>query len=307
MMSLADIRQSFRGGIRLNEPLASYTSFGVGGACDYFFEPLSPGELPGLLRHLGARTMPFILVARGCNMLISDEGFRGAAICLERGCGGVHLRGGVDEERIVVAGAGARLARLIDFCVQNGIAGMEGFAGIPGTVGGAVTDPEDRSFLPLVEEVELVRGGEIMKIIGPGPGLTLRTGPEARDVILSVTIGLTAGKRDELLRGRRNALLRRNAERPLNMPKAGAAFRDPPGRRATDLLRDSGCAGMRSGGAVAAESHPNYIVTSGGSRAADVAALLRTMQARVRERTGVGLSLLARPVGFHGHFPEEAG
>ncbi len=307
MIMLADIRRAFRGSIRLNEPLAGYTAFGVGGSSDFFFEPVSPADTVELLRSLAEHQVPLVLVARGCNLLVSDEGFRGAAVSLERACGGIVLQAGAGTERLVTAGAGARLARLVDFCVQHGVAGLERFAGLAGTVGGACLDDtgDGASFRALADEITFARAG---RAITAGPsGAALRTALEApaRDVILSVRLRLTAASTAGLLRLRREVLVRRVAAQGMNVPAAGAAFRDLPGRRAVELLREAGCAGMRCGAAVADLSWPNAIVNTGKARAADVMALLKAMQGAVRSRCQVELPLLARPVGFTGQSVRE--
>jgi UDP-N-acetylmuramate dehydrogenase len=184
---------------------------------------------------------------------------------------------------------------VIDFCVVHGVAGLERFAGLPGTVAGAVVDPgvAGPAFPPLVAAVELLRAGE------PGTIRCPASAARRGEVVVSVTLRLRRGRTADLLRVRRNVLLERNAERPLNMP-GGTGFRDPAGGKAVELLRAAGCAGMRAGGALASERYPNCIVAAGGARADDVLALLRKMRDAVRDRMGVVLTLQARTAGFDG-------
>ena len=133
MVSISDLKTVFRGSIRINEPLAQYTSMKVGGPVDYYLDPADRDDLIAIVLFLRQHAFPTIVIGRGSNLLVSDEGLRGAAISVERILSDVSVEGD-----IVRAESGARLTKLADFCIQNGFAGIEWAAGIPGTVGGGV-------------------------------------------------------------------------------------------------------------------------------------------------------------------------
>ena len=134
MIALDDIRKSFRGRIALNEPMVKYTTFRIGGPADIYLEPLDKEDALALITYLRRESVPYVLMGNGSNILVSDKGIRGAAVNLEVGFNYAHNK----PDGTVVAGAGIKLAKFVDFCISNGYAGAEMLAGIPGTLGGAV-------------------------------------------------------------------------------------------------------------------------------------------------------------------------
>ena len=133
MVSVEDIRKVFHGHVAVAEPLAKYTSFRIGGPADFYLEPVDKFDLIEVVRFFKKLDYRFMIIGKGSNLLISDKGFRGAAINLEEGLGNVHI-----ERDTIIADAGVRLSKFVDFCIQHEKAGIEMLAGIPGTVGGAV-------------------------------------------------------------------------------------------------------------------------------------------------------------------------
>jgi UDP-N-acetylmuramate dehydrogenase len=218
------------------------------------------------------------MVARGSNVLVSDHGFRGAALSLERGCGFVHLQSAVGHERLVVAGGGVRLAKVVEFCTIHGIGGIQQFAGKRGTVGG------------------LISTGELSGIVLD----TVSADASGTQVILSATLNLKDGEPAELYRNQRLALLQRNAECPLNIPGSGLAFRDPENGKAVQHLLDASCGGITVGGAMSHRDHPNLVINTGTAAPDDILNLVTEMKERTLRQTGIDLQLLIRPVGFHG-------
>src|SRR3990172_3931845 len=118
MVSLDEIRKFFRGNIGLSQPLASFTTFRIGGPADYYVEPLDKGDVVSVITYFQANAFPFMIIGNASNLLISDEGYHGAVINLESALGDLHKEGD-----FVVVGAGARLVKFVDFCVQRGLGG----------------------------------------------------------------------------------------------------------------------------------------------------------------------------------------
>ena len=132
MISISEIQSIFKGKIALNEPLARYTTFRIGGEADYYVEPSDAEDVINIVKYANTHTIPYYVMGNGSNILISDEGIKGIVINLESAFN--YLK---TENGLVIAGAGVKLAKFVDYCIQNSFAGNEMIAGIPATVGGA--------------------------------------------------------------------------------------------------------------------------------------------------------------------------
>lgn len=284
MVDVGELRRLVRGPVRLSESLGPFSALGVGGSADFYLEPARREDLLATLQYLMRRSVPVILVRRRANFLASDDGFRGAAVNVETALGGVTAEG-----TLVRAEAGVPLARLVDFAVGRSLGGLEALAGEPGTVGGALVRgvPLLRSMLQSVE----IFDGERERTAGPDE---LRSST----LLLAATLRLAEVPAEKLMRARREQLLDRNRRTPLNLPNGTVAFRDPDGASAARLIEEAGLRGMRHGGAMLSERHANVVLNTGRATAADVAALLRTVQRTVAQKLHRRLELQTTLVGF---------
>jgi UDP-N-acetylmuramate dehydrogenase len=296
MISVDDIRKFFRGHIAVAEPLGKYTSFRIGGPADFYLEPVDKFDLIEVVRFFKRFDYRFMIIGKGSNLLISDSGFRGAAINLEEGMGKVIL-----ESDIVVADAGVRLSKFVDFCIQHEKKGVEMLAGIPGTIGGAVimnAGAYGGEISDHLVEVEIYRDDAIQKVIKAGAGFSYRRSGFARDVILNASFKLPQGNLAELLQRRRELLLKRNQSQPLNLPNSGSMFKNPEGAFAAKLVEDAGLKGKQIGEAQISERHGNFIVNHGSATAQDVLDLVKLARKKVFERSGIKLELEVKLIGF---------
>jgi UDP-N-acetylmuramate dehydrogenase len=235
----------------------------------------------------------------GANVLVPDRGLDAVVVHLDGELAAIEV-----TPPLVTAGGGAALPKLVRATIDAGLAGLESLGGIPSTVGGALAmnagahGQEILDVLTWAEVVEAdgtvrwlaraaVEGGYRWSSLGRGRIVT-RAGLEL------------AGADGEALRERaRQARERRLAALP-SEPSAGSVFRNPPGDFAGRLLEEAGCKGLRQGAALVSEKHANVVVNPGGATAADVRALLREMARRVRERSGVRLTLELKVLGPDG-------
>ncbi len=304
MVSINDIKQLFHGYIAINEPLGKYTSMRVGGPADYYIEPADKGDLVAIVKYFQQNSFPYMMLGRGSNVLVSDDGIRGAAINLESGVSAVRMHGD-----IVVAESGARLNKFVDFCIQNSLAGVEMLSGIPGTIGGAVVmnagahggETADHCI-----EVEVLRNGTVVTVKKTDAQFSYRKSGFGEDVVLSATFSLPKGDKEELLRKRREYILKRNETQPLELPNSGSMFKNPPHSFAAKLIEQAGLKGKRIGGAQISEKHANFIVNLGEAKAADILRLIELAQRTVYQNTGVMLELEVKTVGFPQEEKEKA-
>jgi UDP-N-acetylmuramate dehydrogenase len=237
-----------------------------------------------------------MIIGKGSNLLISDTGFRGAAINLEEGMGKLTF-----ESDIVVADAGVRLSKFVDFCIQHEKKGVEMLAGIPGTIGGAVimnAGAYGGEISDHLVEVEIYRDDAIQKVKKAEAGFSYRRSGFARDVVLNASFKLPQGGLAELLQRRRELLLKRNQSQPLNLPNSGSMFKNPEGTFAAKLVEEAGLKGKQIGEAQISERHGNFIVNHGGATAQDVLNLVTLARNKVFERTGIKLELEVKLIGF---------
>jgi len=296
LISLTDIKQFFKGNIFLNEPLNRFTTFRIGGEADYLVEPADSDDLLSMVKYCNSKSMPFYVMGNGSNILISDEGIRGVVINLETGFN--YIR---NEDGVIVSGAGAKLAKFVDFCIQNNLSGVEMIAGIPATVGGALImnagcyGGETSTY---VTEVTVIRSEKILNLSKEACGFVYRNSNLKDTVIMQAKFKLPAGDKDELLKLRKEFLLKRNESQPVEIPNAGCIFKNPKGTHAAVLIEECGLKGMSVGGAMVSPKHANFIVNNGAATANDVLELVRKIQKTVKDTKGIELNLEVKLVGF---------
>ena len=296
MVSVDDIRKVFRGHVAVAEPLGKYTSFRIGGPADFYLEPVDKFDLIEVVRFFRKLDYRFMIIGKGSNLLISDNGFRGAAINLEEGLGKVRT-----ESDLIVADAGVRLSKFVDYCIQQEKSGVEMLAGIPGTIGGAVimnAGAYGGEISDHLVEVEIYRDDAIKKIEKAEAGFSYRKSGFGRDVVLNASFKLPKGSLSQLLQRRRELLLKRNQSQPLNLPNSGSMFKNPQGTFAAKLVEEAGLKGKQIGGAQISERHGNFIVNEGGANASDVLDLVKLARKKVMEKSGIKLELEVKLVGF---------
>ncbi len=296
MIDIETLKGSFHGGLRLAEPLAKHTSFRIGGPADLYLEPRDAADVVAAVTYLRGHDIPFVVLGNGSNVLVADEGVRGAVVSLEEGFSYVRRDG--DD---IVAGAGIRLAQFVDFCIQEGMQGVEMLAGIPGTLGGAIIMNAGAYGGEIGEHcvtVQVVRGAELLTIARRDAGFAYRTSALQHDIVVSARFRFAAGEADAMRTMRRETMLRRNATQPVQLPNAGSIFKNPPGQFAARLIEECGLKGTKRGGAEVSTLHANFIVNRENASARDVLDLIATVRAAVLERTGVRLELEVKLVGF---------
>jgi UDP-N-acetylmuramate dehydrogenase len=278
-----------------NEPMRRHTSWRVGGPADLFYEPASVAELQEILASLPSG-VPLLWLGLGSNLLVRDGGVRGVVIAtgalpreLER------LDGGR-----VRAGAGLPCALLARQCVRWQLGPAAFFAGIPGSVGGALAmnagafGGETWTHVERVATID--RAGKLHDRERGEFTVGYRSvqGPPT-EWFLSATFALAPDATTSS--GLKAMLTRRNATQPLRLPSCGSVFRNPPGDHAGRLIESAGLKGSRIGGAVVSEKHANFIVNDGDATAADVEQLIERVRTEVEKASGLRLELEVRVVG----------
>jgi UDP-N-acetylmuramate dehydrogenase len=280
-----------------NEPMSKHTSWRVGGPADLFFRPLDANDLAAFLQSLEA-DVPVVWVGLGSNLLVRDGGLRAAVIETFGAFGELDRLNQTD----VWVGAGVSCAKLAKQCVRWGLGPAEFFAGIPGTMGGALAMNAGAfggETWPHVVEVEVIgRDGTIRT----RPAAEYRIGyrkclpPVAGEGFLAARLrfGPRADADDAPIRA---LLERRRATQPIGEWSCGSVFTNPPGDHAARLIEAAGLKGTQLGGARVSPKHANFIVNEGTATAADLETLIAQVQQTVESQFGIRLVPEVRIIG----------
>ncbi len=287
------------GRLRARVPLAPFTTFRIGGPAEWFVELETASEVARAITLAREANQPVTVIGGGSNVLVADEGVRGLVVRLHGG----DIRAAWPD--IVRAGAGVTINGLVRWTISRGLAGLEPWAGLPGTVGGAVYGNahfQGRLIGEQIARVAVVTDEGIVTVV---PAEDLEFGYDAsrlqrtREVVVWVDFRVGRGDPGALRDVARQSLRFRKATQPLHLPSAGCIFRNPnPSREsipagvpptAGALIEAAGLKGARQGGALVSPAHANFIVNVGGATAADVRALIERCRQQVQARFGVRL------------------
>lgn len=292
---LASALEGIRGEVRLWEPLSSLTSLRIGGPADSLVFPADVDDLCRLVRQARAAKVPLFIIG-GTNVLIRDEGLRGIVVQLNRFTG---IR---DEPHdVIFAQGGVRMPVLLQHAISRSLSGLEWAAGIPGTVGGGVMMNAGTSLgemKDVLKAIELVdhRG---IRITRQAADLAFgyRRARVPKGVIVGAWFQLTRSTRKQIESSTKTYLHYRKQTQPLTLPNAGSIFKNPPRSSAGKLIEDAGLKGAQVGDAQVSPKHANFIVNTGGARAADVMRLIQKIQRTVFKKTGTRLQLELKILG----------
>ncbi|MGV2980037.1 UDP-N-acetylmuramate dehydrogenase [Camelimonas sp. ID_303_24] len=286
-----------RGDLEANAPMAPLSWFRAGGPADVLFTPADEDDLSSFLRQLPAQ-VPVLTVGLGSNLLVRDGGFAGVVIRLGRPFAAIAA---LDGHR-VSAGAGAPDVKVANVAAKAGIAGLSFMRGIPGAIGGVLRmnggayggETSD----VLVEARGVDRSGARRVFSHADMGFSYRHSDVAENVIFTQALFQgRPGDPAEIAREMAAITDARSASQPVNTRTGGSTFKNPPGRKAWELVDAAGCRGLRRGAAQVSELHCNFLINHGGASAADIEELGEEVRRRVLETSGVQLAWEIRRVG----------
>ncbi len=290
--------QRFKGKVLFNVPMSDYTSFGIGGPADVMAFPQDDGDLKELLNFAESKRFKYYVLGGGSNVLVRDGGIRGIVVNMADGFGEITWQ---DETRAVV-GVGVKLSALLAECAGRGLGGVEFVAGIPGTVGGAVTMNAGAygfEMKGVVEGVEFVgRKGKRGFLPAAEMGFEYRkTDMPKGTVAVRVQMAFSKVDPNEINEKVESYRRRRKATSSVGFPNAGSVFRNPENRIAGRLIDEAGLKGIRYGDAEVSDVHANYIVNKGRATAHDVLSLMAEIRDKVYKHKGILLEPEVKVVG----------
>ncbi|HVM32372.1 MAG TPA: UDP-N-acetylmuramate dehydrogenase [bacterium] len=297
-MDLRALKGLVRGRVELGYPMAKATSYHIGGPAGALVEPQDLEDLRGLMRWLAQTKTPYLVLGGGSNLLFADEGFDGVVIRLGRGFQGVEI-----EETSARVGAATQLVTVLKRTREAGLGGVEFFAGIPGTLGGAVAGNAGakKAWIgPTVESLVVVApGGEVraLKKADYVYGYRQSSLKMSGNVLVEATLRLKKEPKAQIEKKVREYFKVRRGKQPKVEPNAGSVFKNPEGNFAGRLTESLGLKGFRMGGAEVSRIHANFIVNTGDAKAKDVVGVMREIQKRVLAEYGIQLEPEILPLG----------
>lgn len=292
--------ESIQGTTLSSERMQRHTSYRIGGPAALFLTCDTYASLRMANDILRCEGVPWVIMGRGSNVLVSDAGYAGAVITLGR----EFRRFNFDGENRLHVGAGAVLQRVVTEAFNKGLSGLEFAVGIPGTVGGAISmnaGTAGQWIGSVVEQIVTFR---------PGVGLVRYAGCDIswfyrgsnippREIVLEATLALRPGEEALVKQTMEGMLERRKATQPLDALSCGSVFRNPAeGPRAAELIESCGLKGYACGRAQVSQRHANFIVNLGGATAADVTNVIVHVLNKVRDQHGVELRPEVKFLGF---------
>jgi UDP-N-acetylmuramate dehydrogenase len=298
---VAALVPALRGRLSANAPLAPYTWFRVGGPAQLLFQPADEEDLAYFLANLPAG-IPVTTIGLGSNLIVRDGGVAGVVIRL-----GGKAFGAIEAiaDHRILAGAAAPDVRVAQAAAAAGVAGLEFYRGIPGSIGGALRmnagahGGETRE--TLVEARGIDRSGAVRRFSAAEMGFSYRHSRAPADVIF--TQGVFQGRPGEtsaILAQMERITAAREASQPIREKTGGSTFKNPPGEKAWALIDRAGCRGLVVGDAEVSPMHCNFLINRGAAAAADIEALGEEVRRRVRETSGIELEWEIRRVGEAG-------
>ncbi len=284
--------------VRTDEPMKKHTTFHIGGTADYYITPHSPEEIRQVLAGCREHGIPYYILGRGSNLLVSDEGYRGAIVRIYKNYSDIDVEG-----EYITARAGALLSKIAREAEKHALTGFEFAAGIPGTLGGAAVmnaGAYGGEMKDVLEEVTVLdEEGRILALQREELELGYRTSVIARKgyLVLEARMRLRYGNREEITARMEELKEKRISKQPLDMPSAGSTFKRPQGNFAGKLIMEAGLRGFSVGDAQVSEKHCGFVVNRGEATAEQVYTLMREVIRRVEDNSGIRLEPEVKMLG----------
>ncbi len=277
--------------MKTGEPMSNHTSFKTGGPADILIVPRGPEELLEIVGIADKNGIPVTVVGGCTNLLVGDRGIRGIVIKLGEDDGS---RGGIKiEGDLIYADSRVKKIRFINFCLENGFAGMEFMSGIPGCLGGGIimnAGIAESVFADIIECIVCadMKGNTVTKKITGGMAAYRSIGIGSGTIVLGGYFRLKRTDDPGRVKKKIDGYLEeRKIKHPLDWPSAGSVFKNPAGYSSWKLVDEAGLKGKKIGGAQVSELHTNFIINAGGATSSDILGLIDYVKQSVLARTGI--------------------
>lgn len=283
-----------------NEPMKKHTSFKIGGVADYYVKVKTQDELKSVLRLAKEENIPYYIVGNGTNLLVRDGGFRGIIIKLEMQ---KYVIEKYENYAYIIAEAGVSLPLLSRVAMENGFSGIEGLAGVPGTLGGAVRMNAGAYGCEIKDVVIsskcMDKNGDICEFDFDNHEFSYRRSVFEQNemIILETKMKFEYGKKEEIEQKIQEYMKSRKEKQPLEYPNAGSIFKRIENVITAKLIDECGLKGYSVGDAEVSKKHAGFIVNKENATAEDVLELIEYVKSKVKEKFDIDLELEVLVIG----------
>lgn len=286
--------------IKQNEPMKNHTSFKIGGTADLFLKVATIEELMQAIEYAKTKKIPIYFIGNGSNLLVTDKGIRGLVVKIDIQNISIHK---AENSVKVTVGAGYKMIALARELLNQEITGFEEFAGIPGTIGGAIYmnagayGKEMKDIVISTKCMDL--NGKIFILSNKEQEFTYRNSIFEKNnyIILETTLQLKKGIKNEIENKMTKLLKERKEKQPIGEPSAGSTFKRQEGIITAKLIDECGLKGYSIGGAKVSEKHAGFVVNFNNATAKDVLDLIKYIKEKVYEKYGIKIEEELRIIG----------
>lgn len=272
-----------KGRVLVSKPLSEYTSFRIGGPADFLVIPKDIADLRNLVTYIKENSLPKFILGAGSNLLVRDEGFRGIAIKLDSDAfSKIEF-----EDTSIRVGAGVLVGKILSFCAEHSLGGLEFLSGIPGSIGGIIkmnAGVKEKGVSDITEEVTLMDWDGNSRVLKRDKvEFGYRSFVPSDVIILEACFRVLRRDEKDILHDMDKYISSKNRTQDLKFPSAGCIFKNPSNGNLTsgELIEKSGLKGIRWGDAKISEVHGNFIVNTGKAKAKDVISLMNLIEKKV--------------------------
>lgn len=285
-----------------NEKMSLHTTIQIGGPAAALVFPKNADELSQLVQWLRDEKLKYCFMGKGSNTLVLDGGFSGVIINLSKGFKNIEVIEQSEDAFTIRVEGGVPTSRFVRWGTEMGLEGVEKIAGIPGTIGGNLFMNAGTG---LGEISEFVKSVETIDKKGKEKSFSAeqcqfkyrKSAIPASSAIVAGVLRFKKGNASEIFKKVKDLFEKRGLAQPVSQPNLGSVFKNPPRKKAWELIEDAGVKGVRVGGARISEKHSNFIVNEGNATAKDVLVLIRMAKDKVKERFGINLETEIQIVG----------
>lgn len=284
--------------IKIDEPMKKHTTFKIGGNADVLVLPKNKNDIISIIKICSNNDIPLITIGNGSNIIVTDKGIRGVVMKIFNNFSDINVSG-----QIITAQSGALLSKVSNMALENSLSGLEFAAGIPGTIGGAVSmnagayGGEMKDVCIRTEYLD--KFGRISIIEGDSHMFGYRKSilQEKGYIVLECTLKLNNAKKENIKELMDDYNKRRREKQPLQYPSAGSIFKRPQGYFTGKLIEDCGLKGYSIGGAKVSELHGGFIINFDNATSKDVIDLIKYIKQTVKQNYNIELETEVKIIG----------
>ena len=289
-----------KGNIKYNEPMNKHTTFKIGGPAECFITINNIEQLKEILKIAKENNIQITIIGNGSNILVLDNGIKGITLNIK--LEGIHIQEKGSKIEIKI-GAGEKIRKIAQICLEEQITGMEELAGIPGTIGGAVkmnAGAHNKEIKDIIKNVKCIDyNGNEKNIKKEQLEFGYRTSifKNNKYIITEITIELQKGKQEEIKQKMEKYISYRKEKQPIEYPSAGSAFKRGDNFITAQLIEQAGLKGFSIGDAEISNKHSGFIINKGNATAKDVIQLIEHIKKTVYEKFNKNIELEIEIIG----------